>query len=346
MQGMARRSGRQRPHDLDSIARMAGVSAATVSRAINQPQIVAAQTLARVRAAIDRVGYVPNRIAGGLASRRTGLVAMIVPGIVHSVFNDTIEAMTGRLAASGFQVMLGLSGHGPGDIDPMLGQILSRRPDGIILTGFTGEPTVRRRLRATGITVIETWELPARPLDVAIGFSHTQIGNALADFAAARDYRHVGIIASDSKRAQLRRDAFCARYASHGLPRPRCIDVPLPSTVAHGRRAFAEMLERKPRPDLVICSSDWLALGVMIEARRRGLAMPGEMGVVGFGNLDFAAALDPPLTTVHVDGDAIGLECARVLLQRARGEEPGQRSIDIGARIVARESTPAPVRSS
>jgi LacI family gluconate utilization system Gnt-I transcriptional repressor len=341
--GAARLRQTRTAHDLDSVARLAGVSAATVSRVINQPQIVAPQTVARVRAAIARVGYVPNRIAGGLASRRTGLIALIVPGIVHSVFNDTIEAMTGRLAAAGFQVMLGLSGYGPGDIDPMLQRILSRRPEGIILTGFAGQPAVRRRLRNTGITVIETWELPDRPLDVAIGFSHAQIGSEMADFAAERGYRHVGIIASDSLRARTRRDAFCHRYASLGLPEPQCVDVLLPSTVAHGRAAFNALLARAPRPELVVCSSDWLALGVTIEARRHGLAQPGELGVLGFGNFDFAAALDPDLTTVHVDGDAIGRECAQLLLTRARGEKPGQRFIDIGARIVARGSTRAKV---
>ncbi len=326
-------------HDLDSIAVLAGVSAATVSRVINQPQIVAAQTVARVRAAIDRVGYVPNRIAGGLASRRTQLIALIVPGIVHSVFNDMIEAMTGRLASAGFQVMLGLSGYAPGDINPMLEQILSRRPDGIILTGFAGQSAFRKRLRATGITVIETWELPARPLDIAVGFSHAQIGATLADFAADRGYRQVGLVTADGPRATLRSDAFRRRYAGLGLPEPHCVPVPLPSTVAHGRAALERLLACAPRPDLVVCSSDWLALGVLTEARRRGLDVPGALGVVGFGNIDFAVALDPALTSVHIDGDAIGRECAHLLQQRARGERPGRRLIDVGALVVERAST-------
>jgi LacI family gluconate utilization system Gnt-I transcriptional repressor len=122
--------------------------------------MVATVTVERVRAAIARTGYVPNRIAGGLASRRTGLIAVIVPSIVHSVFNDTIQAMTEELVKAGHQVMLGLSGYGAGDVSGMLDSILSRRPDGIILTGFAGVADVRRRLRAMKIPVIETWDLP------------------------------------------------------------------------------------------------------------------------------------------------------------------------------------------
>jgi LacI family transcriptional regulator, gluconate utilization system Gnt-I transcriptional repressor len=331
---------RRRPaaHSLDSVAQLAGVSPATVSRVINQPDVVASATVARVRAAISRTGYVPNRIAGGLASSRTGLIAVIVPSIIHSVFNDTIQAMTEELMHAGHQVMLGLSGYGPGDISTMLQSMLSRRPDGIILTGFAGVPAVRRQLRAMGVPVIETWELPAKPLDMAVGFSHEQIGREVADFLIERGYRIPLVVSAEGPRASARREALCRQYVRRGFSMPACHPVPMPSTVADGREALAVMLRSGVAHDLVVCSSDWVALGVMIEARKQGLVIPEQIGVMGFGNLDFAADLEPALTTVHVDGAEIGRQSAKLLMARARGERPASRFIDVGTRIVERAS--------
>jgi LacI family gluconate utilization system Gnt-I transcriptional repressor len=325
--------------NMDQIARLAKVSSATVSRVINRPEIVAAATVARVRAAIARTGYVPNRIAGGLASNRSGLIAVVVPSIVHSVFNDTIESMTEALARAGYQVMLGLSGYLPADVTTMLDSILSRRPDGVILTGFAGIPAVRKRLRKLAVPVIETWELPTQPLDMVVGFSHQQIGGAIADFVVARGYRRPYVISATGPRSGMRRAAFCAGIQQHGLPAPRCVDVPMPSTVAHGREALAALLPAAADVDVVVCSSDWLALGVMIEAQRHGLRIPVDLGIVGFGNLDFAVNLEPALTTVHVDGAEIGRQSAQLLIARARGQQRGSRRVDVGATIVERGST-------
>jgi LacI family gluconate utilization system Gnt-I transcriptional repressor len=330
---------RNEPLNMDQIARLARVSTATVSRVVNRPEMVAPATVARVRAAIERTGYVPNRIAGGLASSRSGLIAVVVPSIVHSVFNDTIESMTGELVRAGYQVMLGLSGYGPTDVSAMLDSILSRRPDGVILTGFASLPEVRKRLTALAVPVIETWELPAKPFDMAVGFSHQQVGAAIAEFIVGRGYRRPTIVSAAGPRATARRDAFLAKLLELGLPAPPCIDVPMPSTVAHGRDALGTLLASGARADIVVCSSDWLALGVMIEAQQRGLNVPADIGIMGFGNLDFSLNLEPALTTVHVDGAEIGRQSAQLLIARARGQQRGKRQVDVGATIKERGST-------
>jgi len=336
-----RRGARHRGRNpgLDNVAALAGVSPATVSRVINQPELVRPDTRRRVSDAIARLGYVPNRIAGSLASNRTGLIALIVPSLVQSVFNDTIQAMTESLTAAGFQVLLGLSGYNPGDLGMALDSLLSRRPDGIIVTGFAGNPVNRKRLLAARIPVIETWDVPRRPLDMVVGFSHAQAGRDTADFAAARGHRRVCLVTADSARAQQRRDAFRQRYAELGLPEPEQINVPFPSTVAHGRQAFSVRAAHTRLPELFVCSSDWLALGVQQEAQHRRLRVPTDIAVMGFGDLDFSADLEPALTTIHVDGVMIGRESARMLLASARGARPKQRVIDVGIRIVERGST-------
>src|SRR4051812_42078100 len=144
---------------LADVARLAGVSPITVSRALNSPQQLTQDTLARVRAAVARTGYVPNRVAGGLASNRSGLVAAIVPTIASQVFLETVEALTAALEAEGYQVMLGQSGYGEAREDALLDAIIGRRPDGVILTGVMHSQDGRRRLAAAGIPIVETWDL-------------------------------------------------------------------------------------------------------------------------------------------------------------------------------------------
>lgn len=325
--------------DLESVARAAGVSTATVSRVINRSGLVADATRAKVLRAIERAGYVPNRIAGGLAANRTGLIAVIVPSLLHSVFSETIQSMTEELSRSGFQVLLGLSGDEDQNLERIIESVLSRRPDGIILTALPGHSGIRRQVAAMGIPVIETWEHPKRPLDMAVGFSHAKAGAVVADFVAARGYRLAAAISADSPRAAARRDAFCQRMRQLGLPQPQIETVQSPSTVAHGRAALGRLFAaHRERPEVIVCSSDWLALGCLVEARARGLRVPADVGVLGFGNLDFAADLEPPLSTVHVDGHEIGRQAVQLIAQRASGLKPTYRFIDIPVRITERGS--------
>ena len=144
---------------LREVASLAGVAMITASRAINTPDQVSAATLARVRDAVEKTGYVPNMLAGGLASSRSRLVAAVVPTILGPVFLETIQSLTDALAAAGYQLMLGQSGYNGSREDALLDAIIGRRPDGIILTGIMHSEEGRRRLLASGIPVIETWDL-------------------------------------------------------------------------------------------------------------------------------------------------------------------------------------------
>ena len=157
---------------LDDVASRAGVSTATVSRFYNNPAIVAPATAERIRAAIEATGYVPNLLAGGLASNRSRLVAVLVPEIAQSIFNDTIEAMSTELSLDGNVVMLGLTGADNCRMPQLIDAALARRADAIILTGIVTDAATRERLRQRDVTVIETWGIPEEPIDIAVGFSH------------------------------------------------------------------------------------------------------------------------------------------------------------------------------
>src|SRR5215510_15040571 len=192
---------------LADIAKLAGVSAITASRALNTPDRVSPDTLQRVREAVERTGYVPNMVAGGLASTRSRLVAAVVPTIAGPVFLETIQALTDALAESGYQLMLGQSGYANSREDALLDAIIGRRPDGIVLTGIMHSAEGRRRLLAAGIPVVETWDLTPTPIDMLVGFSHEKVGAAAAEYLHAHG-RRLAIVTADDPRAGVRREGF------------------------------------------------------------------------------------------------------------------------------------------
>ena len=330
-----RSSGAVTLHD---VAKLAGVAPITASRALNRPDQVSADVLKKVSDAIARTGYVPNLLAGGLASTRSRLVAAVVPTIAGPVFLETVQSLTESLAERGYQLMLGQSGYSGSREDALLEAIIGRRPDGIVLTGIMHSAEGRRRLLASGIPVVETWDLTPTPIDMLVGFSHVEVGRAVAAFLLAKGRRRFAVVAGDDERATRRLGAFEAAALALGLPEVRCIVVPAPTTLRSGRGALSELLSGGAGIEAVFCSSDLLALGVMTEALARGVDVPSQLAVVGFGDLNFAADLHPALTTVHINGAGIGRQAAQFIVDRAEGRGVAQRVIDIGFSIVDRQS--------
>jgi LacI family gluconate utilization system Gnt-I transcriptional repressor len=289
--------------------------------------------------AVARTGYVPNRLAGGLASARSRLVAAVVPTIAGPVFLETVQSLTEALADRGYQLMLGQSGYAGSREDALLEAIIGRRPDGIVLTGILHSTEGRRRLLACGIPVVETWDLTPTPIDMLVGFSHVDVGREVAAYLHGRGRRRLAVVAGDDERARRRALAFTGAARLLGLPEVTVVHVPAPTTLKGGRAGLAELLRLAPDVDAVFCSSDLLALGVLTEARVRGLPVPAQLAVVGFGDLDFAADVAPALTTVHIKGAEIGRQAARFIVDRAEGREVVERVVDIGFAIVERQSS-------
>jgi LacI family transcriptional regulator, gluconate utilization system Gnt-I transcriptional repressor len=323
---------------LHDVAKLAGVAPITASRALNTPAQVSAEVLQKVTDAVARTGYVPNRLAGGLASTRSRLVAAVVPTIAGPVFLQTVQSLTGALAERGYQLMLGQSGYVDSREDALLEAIIGRRPDGIVLTGIMHSPEGRKRLLAAGIPVVETWDLTPTPLDMLVGFSHAEVGRSVAEFLYRKGRRRLAMVAGDDERSLRRQQAFKAAAQAAGLDDVRVVHVPAPTTLKSGRAGLAALLRETPQVDAVFCSSDLLALGVLTEAQARGIDVPGRLSIVGFGDLEFAADLHPALTTVRIDGMAIGRQAAQFIVDRAEGRDVDTRVVDIGFSIVERQS--------
>ncbi|MGJ7509214.1 LacI family DNA-binding transcriptional regulator [Variovorax sp. GT1P44] len=323
---------------LDDVSKLAGVSPITVSRALNTPELVSAKTREKVRLAVERTGYVPNLLAGGLASNRSRLVAALVPTIAGTVFLETIQALTEALAEGGYQLMLGQAGYHNSREDALIDAIVGRRPDGIVLTGIMRSAEGRRRLLASGIPVVETWDLTPTPVDMLVGFSHEKVGADIAKFLHDKGYRRPVVITGDDQRATLRRTSFEQAWKALGGRQPVVCNVAAPTTLGSGRAALGDVLAEVPDLDVVVCSSDALAHGVITEAQARGLRIPEDIAVMGFGDMGFARHAHPAISTVRIDGTAIGRQAARFIMDRAEGRPVDAKVIDIGFSLVERAS--------
>lgn len=323
---------------IEEVAKLAGVSTATVSRVLNGSERVSERTTEKVRAVVAASGYIPNLLAGSLASNRSRLIALVVPEIGLSLFGPTIQSMADTLWANGFHVLLAQTGSHDERQDETVASVLGRRPDGVILTGVTTGEILRSRLKHSSTPIIETWDLPAEPLDMAIGFSHEAVGRGLAGYVAERGYRKPLLLSADSSRAIARKNGFLRARRELGLPPAPFYLTKSPSTVQHGRTGLIRALEDGHQPDAVICSSDLMALGVLMEAQRRGMSVPADLAVIGFGAQAFSEEVMPSLTTVEIDGAAIGRKSVEFLIQRTQGLRPDPSVVDVGFRILARQS--------
>lgn len=323
---------------LRDVAKLAGVAPITASRAVNTPDQVSAEVLKKVQDAVGRTGYVPNRVAGGLASSRSRLIAAVVPSIVVSVFVETIETLNNTLFEAGYQLMLGQTGYSAEREEALLEAIIGRRPDGIFLTGIMQSSKGRTRLLASGIPVVETWDLTPTPIDMLIGFSHSDIGREVAHFLMAKGRTRFALIRADDERGTRRATAFRNTVVQRGLPDVLVDNVGSSRTLKSGREALSRILAQAPETEAIFCSSDLIALGVLTEAIARGIAVPQRLSIVGFGDVPYVANMVPALTTVHINGSNIARMAADCLIARAEGRTVEHPIVDVGFSIIERDS--------
>lgn len=322
---------------MEDVARAAGVSTITVSRALNTPKRVAPATLRAIRAAIAQLRYVPNLTAGSLASNRSRIVAAIVPTIANSIFSDTINGLAQTLVRHGYHLLLGQTNYRSDEEDALVDAFLGRRVDGLVLTGVAHARGVRSRLRRAGISVVETWDLTARPIDMVVGFANREAGRAAARYLAAKGHRSLAFIGGTDDRSAKRLAGFRDGARECGA---RCVAatlLPVLPSPAEGGAALATMLERSA-PRAVFCSNDMIAAGVLFECARRRIAVPKRLAVMGFADLPIAAGIEPSLTSIQVRATEMGQRAGKLLLQSMAGDSVHERIVDLGYAVVERAS--------
>jgi LacI family transcriptional regulator, gluconate utilization system Gnt-I transcriptional repressor len=330
----------------DDVARLAGVGRMTVSRALRQPEKVAEPTRARIEAAIHRVGYVPNLVAGSLSSQRSRIIAAIFPTIQHAVFADTIQGLSEVCARDGYHLMIADTNYSTAREDELIEAFLSRRPDGMALTGVTRSARSRKLLLNAGIPIVEMWELSDSPVDMVVGYSNYRAAYEMTATLAKRGYRRIGFLSrrtDNNERMRRREVGYQQAAADFGLPalEPQTIADGPDISPSDGAEALAALLARDPRVDAAFFTNDIYAAGALAWCRRNGVAVPDRLGVAGFHDLDIARMVSPALTSVHVPAREIGRRAGEMLLLRLSGGPRKDSALELSFRIVERESTRA-----
>ena len=332
---------------MSDVARLAGVSAMTVSRALRDGASIATGTRQRIMRAVDELGYVLDQSAGSLSSKRTGFVAALVPSLNNSNFADTARGLTDALHGSGLQLLLGYTGYSIEKEEELIESMLRRRPEAIVVTGGRHTPRGRKLLENAGIPVIETWDLPPRPVRHVVGFSNAEAAEALVTYLQQKGYRRIGFIGGTSNRDTRgadRRLGYERAMARLGLKETRIISFGTPPiSMKQGGEALVRLVEQWPGVEAAICVSDLSAFGALTECQRREWPVPDKIAIAGFGDFEISSCSHPPITTVGVDCYGIGKRSGELLLRAIDGERARKpvaaETIITDYAVIARQST-------
>lgn len=327
---------------MSDVARLADVSASTVSLYLRKPDEVSSVLRQRIQHAIDSLGYVPNLMAGALAAARTRVIGVIVPSMVNSLFASTVKAMQEPLRRRGYQLLLGHSDYSPAEEEALVRTFLSWSPAAMIVTGLSHSRKTGHLLSHGRQPVVEMWELGAGALDLAVGFSHLDVGRAQTRHLVDQGCRHIAFVGARMQadnRAGQRADGYRTTLRDF-LPgcHPVVLDVGTQPTAEASSHVFQQLLADAPETDGVIFSNDLLALGATFAAQRLGIRIPQDVAVLGFGDMDFSASSLPRITTVRPPREAIGQRVAELVLARLDGNEV-EAVNDLGFDLIVRESS-------
>jgi LacI family gluconate utilization system Gnt-I transcriptional repressor len=340
-QGKAKRNGGGEIK-MSDIARHAGVSPMTVSRALSEPGTVSEKMRRKVDAAVRQFGYLPNRIAGSLSSRRSNVVGLIVPSIRNSLYATMIQAISDVLRANGLHLMIANSGHRLEDEEALVSALLAQRVCGLILHNTSHSRRLRELLANSDVPVVETGNLPAKPLDMAVSYSNFEAARAMTAHLGRLGYRRIGFVTlplRDNDRSRERRRGYFAALKDLGLPTDPGLVLEAPGGFSDGADALVRLVQTHPDIDAGFFAGDVLAVGALFECQRRGWAVPGRIAIASFDDLDLLRHAVPTVTTLHIPRQDIGRRSAELLVNRLHGAPPEKVRIDVGFEIVQRESS-------
>lgn len=324
------------------VARVARVSAMTVSRALKEPDRVSPEVRQRVAAAVRAIGYVPNRLAGSLSSSRSSVVGLVVPSIENSLFASTIQGISDVLRRHDHQLMIADSGYGAEAEEAAIRAFLGQRVAGLILHDTTHTPEAVAMLRRSGVPVVENGTLTPRPLDMVVSYSNHDAARAMTQHLMRLGYCRIGFVslpAAGNERSRDRQRGHRAALEEAGRPLDPRLVLEMPPGLASGAEALLRLLEGGSDPDAIFFAGDVLAIGAVLECARRGWRVPDMVAIAAVDNIDLLGHLVPPVTTLRLPRHEIGRRSAEVLLDRIHGRAAGPVAVDLGFVIIHRAST-------
>ncbi len=327
----------QSPTTITEVAREARVGESTVSRVVRGRGSVSESTRQRVLSAVERLGYVPNRIAGTLASSGSKLVGIIVPSVTNSVFPDVLQGANMVLERAQFQSVIGVTEYDPVREERLIESLLSWRPSAIIVAGLEHTARARTMLKKSGVRVAELLDIDGDGVDIVVGFSNHLAGRASAEHLLTRGYRRIGYVGHNLQtdlRAAKRYRSFCEVLNENGMT---IVDEEITqsaSSLASGRQGLARLLERKQNIDAVYFSNDDMAIGGYFHCLAEGISIPNQLALFGYNGIDVSKTIPQPLSTINTPRTLIGETGARLILSGASAKK-----VDLGFEVVAGATT-------
>ncbi|MDS9466226.1 LacI family DNA-binding transcriptional regulator [Paracoccus sp. MBLB3053] len=316
----------RRPLTLRDVSEASGVSEMTVSRVLRNRGDVSAATREKVLTAARTLGYVPNKIAGGLASQRVNLVAVVIPSLSNMVFPDVLGGISAELDDTGLQPVIGVTHYSPSREDAVLYDMLSWRPSGVILAGLEHSKVARAMLDNAGLPVVEIMDIDGDPIDTAVGISHRRAGADMAAEILKAGYRRIGFIGThmpEDHRARKRLAGFEDHLAEAGLSLSAREYYQGGSSLQKGRELTERILTREPELDFLYFSNDMIGAGGLLWCLEQGYDIPGKLGLAGFNAVDLLDGLPMRLATTDARRIEIGRRAARIVAGKEAAPENG-----------------------
>lgn len=308
-----------RPLTLRDVSEASGVSEMTVSRVLRNRGDVSEATRAKVLQAAKELGYVPNKIAGALASQRVNLVAVIIPSMRNMVFPEVMAGISSVLEDTELQPVVGVTDYIPEKEERVLYEMLSWRPSGIIIAGIEHSEASKAMLKASGIPVIEIMDTDGTPIDTAVGISHRRAGREMANAILRAGYQKIGFLGTKMPldyRARKRFEGFTEALAKGGVEIAAQEFYSGGSALAKGREMTAALLKQEPELDFIYYSNDMIGAGGLLYLLEQGRSIPGDIGLAGFNGVELLQGLPKKLATMDACRTEIGVKAAEIIAAR------------------------------
>lgn len=327
----------KRPLTLRDVSEASGVSEMTVSRVLRNKGDVSAATRQKVQDAARKLGYVPNKIAGALASQRVNLVAVVIPSLGNMVFPEVLSGISQELDATDLQPVVGVTDYSPEKEEKVLFEMLSWRPSGVIVAGLEHSDASRAMLTQAGIPVVEIMDTDGAPIDSAVGISHRRAGRKMAEAILEAGYKRIGFMGTKmplDHRARKRFEGFTQTLAKGGIEIADQEFYSGGSALAKGREMTAAMLQRTPDLDFLYYSNDMIGAGGLLYLLEKGVSIPSQIGLAGFNGVDLLEGLPRRLATMDACRLEIGQKAARIIMDRyATGSDQASQVIELAPKI-------------
>lgn len=315
------------------VAKLAGVSSMTVSRALKPDTSVSKITRDKIQKAADDLGYVLDTRASEFSSGRSGFVAVTIPSINNANFAATVKALSDVLAVNDLQVLLGYSNYNIEREEQLIVQLLKKRPEAIIVTGGVHTHKCKSLLANSGIPVVETWDIPENPIDQVVGFSNAYAGELMIEHFIQQGHTKIGFIGGDNARDSRGRDrykGFCNTLEKHGLESNRAsFQTSSPFSMEPGVNGLNYILKEWPDTQAIMCVSDPVAFGAITECKRQDIMVPDDIAIGGFGAYELGVYSNPSITTIDVDAALIGKLAAQTIVALLSPEHQGDKNSKI-----------------